>query len=444
VTDLPETRFAKNPDGLRTAYQIFGHGPIDLLLCLEAATNPVDLLWEEPRAVHTLNRLGRFSRGIAFDPRGMGSSDKGGFGSLDVLMDDMTAVLKATGSEKIAIVGMGTGGPGAMLYAATYPERVSALVLFNCCARVVRTPDYPCGIPPELMERYMAVTGETWGTLANLEIFAPSMAADEHWTRWFLRCQRLSLSPDQAEEGIRYNNETAVQDVLPSIQVPTLVLHRRGDRYLRVEHGRFLAEHIPGASYKDLDGDDHVFFAGDTDAVIDEIEEFLTGIRPTESSERVLTTVMFTDIVGSSQTTTQMGDHAWRTLLDAHDAVVRTQLERHRGHEIKTTGDGFLATFDGPARAIRCACAIRDSVGGLGLDLRTGLHTGEVELRGDDVAGIAVVIGQRVSAQAGPGDVLVTTTVRDLVAGSGIEFADEGEYELKGVSGTWRLLSVTG
>jgi class 3 adenylate cyclase len=372
----------------------------------------------------------------------MGSSDKEGFGGLDRLTEDMTAVIDAAGSQRIAIVGHGTGGPGAMLYAATYPERVSALILFNSCARLAKTPDYPCGIPPELIERYMTVAGETWGTTANLGIFAPSMASHERWTQWFLRCQRLSLSPNQAEEGIRYNLETAVQHVLPSIQTPTLVLHRRGDRFLRVEHGRFLAEHIPGARYRELDGEDHPFFAGDTDAIIDEIEEFLTGVRPTESSERVLTTVMFTDIVGSSQAATAMGDRAWRTLLDAHDAVVRTQLERHRGREVKTTGDGFLATFDGPARAIRCACAIRDSVGGLGLDVRTGLHTGEIEMRDDDVAGIAVVIGQRVSAHAGPREVLVSSTVKDLVAGSGIEFADEDEHELKGVSGTWRLFRV--
>jgi class 3 adenylate cyclase len=275
-----------------------------------------------------------------------------------------------------------------------------------------------------------------------LDVLAPSMKGNDRWCRWFLRSQRLGTS--RAGAGFFFDSvmDTNVLDVLGSIQAPTLVVHRRQNPHIRVEHGRYLAEHIPGCSYKELPGDDHAFCAGDTDALVDEIEEFLTGVRPAPPTERVLATVLFTDIVGSSQRASEIGDRAWRALLDAHDAIVRAHLERYRGREVKTTGDGVLATFDAPARAIRCACAIREAITGLGLELRSGLHTGEIEVRGDDVTGIGVVIGQRVSALAGPNEVLVSRTLTDLVAGSGIDFEDRGEHELKGVPGTWRLFAV--
>jgi class 3 adenylate cyclase len=329
-----------------------------------------------------------------------------------------------------------------MLYAATYPQRVSALILFNAYARFVRGPDYPCGIRPEMEEPFIEAFRSKWGHIGAIEFGAPSMLADERWCEWYLRSSRLGSTPNAMVHALRVSAHSNVHHLLGSIQAQTLVLHRRGNRFARVDHGRYLAEHIPGAVYRELDGDDHHFFAGDTDALTAEIEEFLTGVRPVPLSDRVLATVLFTDIVGSSDLAARLGDQAWRKLLDAHDAVVRTQLERFRGREVKATGDGFLATFDGPARAIRCAVELVEGLKRLGLDIRAGLHTGEVELRDDDIGGIAVHTGARVAASAGAGEVLVSSTVKDLVAGSGIDFEDRGDYELKGVPGSWRLFSV--
>jgi class 3 adenylate cyclase len=445
MSELPETQYAQTVDGVRLAYQVWGEGPRDLVVIRDAST-PIDCLWEEPRIVQMLERLGDFSRNIWFDARGWGSSDAltlAGLPGLDAWLDDISAVMAAAGSDKAVIAGTNDGGSPSMLFAATYPQRVSALVLVNTYARFVQAPDYDCGLPPELLDRYLEAMVASWGTLDNLALgMAPSMVSDRQWSRWMLRTQRLGTSPTSVEAFMRAVSETNVHHVLPSIQAPTLVIHRHGDRHVRVEHGRFLAEHIPGAVYKELEGEDHSFFAGDTDSIVDEMEEFLTGVRPPRDTERVLATVLFTDIVSSTQRATEMGDRAWRVLLDAHDAMVRSQLLRHRGREIKTMGDGFLAVFDGPARAIHCACAVRDLLGELGLDIRTGLHTGEIETRGDDIAGIAVVIGQRVSSLAGAGEVMVSSTVKDLVAGSGLQFEEKGEHALKGVLGTWRLFTV--
>lgn len=443
--EIPETRFAETADGVHIAYQVWGEGPVDLVVVREPES-PVDLIWEEPSLVPILERLGGFSRNIWIDTRGYGSSDAltlSAMPNLDAWNDDIGAVMDAVGSNRTALAGFCDAGCAAMFFAASFPERISALILFNAFARFVRAPGYPCGLPPEKTNRYLDAFREEWGTPAVLDLVAPSMKHDQRWSRWFLRGQRLSASSEDAVALFRdVVMETNVHDVLPSIQAPTLILHRRDNAHARVEHGRYLAEHIPGAVYRELPGADHVFFAGDADASVDEIEEFVTGVRPVAPTERVLATVLFTDIVGSSRRAAEMGDRAWRTVLDAHDAIIRAHLERYRGREIKTTGDGVLATFDGPARAIRCACAIRDAITSLGLEVRSGLHTGEIELRGDDVAGIAVVTAQRVSALAGPNDVLVSRTVVDLVAGSGIEFDDRGERELKGVPGTWRLLAV--
>ncbi|MGH9028429.1 MAG: adenylate/guanylate cyclase domain-containing protein [Acidimicrobiales bacterium] len=445
MSELPDTRYTSTVDGVRIAYQVWGSGPRDLVVVRDAST-PIDCLWDEPRIAHMLQRLGGFCRNIWFDARGWGSSDVltlRGLPGMDAWLDDITAVMSAVSSEKAVVAGMNDGGSPTILFAATYPHRVSALVLVNTYARFVQAPDYPCGLPPELFDRYLEAMVESWGTLQNLKAgMAPSMVGDEHWCRWMFRSQRLGSSPTGVEAFMRAVSETNVHHVLPSIQVPTIVLHRRENRHVRVEHGRYLADHIPGALYKELPGEDHAFYAGDTDALVDEIEEFVTGVRPVRETDRVLATVLFTDIVGSSRRATELGDGAWRTLLDAHDAVVRSQLLRHRGREIKTTGDGFLAAFDGPARAIRCACAIRDSLRPLGLEVRCGLHTGEIEERGDDVTGIAVVIGQRVSSMAGAGEVMVSSTVKDLVAGSGLRFEGRGEHELKGVPGTWRLFAA--
>lgn len=445
VLEIPETCYADTADGVQVAYQVWGDGPVDLVV-VPTASVPIDMMWEDPQSRSLLERFGSFGRCISLDRRGWGGSDpvtgETTTPSLDSWLDDIAGVMATAGSARAALLGMGDTGAAAMLYAATYPERVSALVLFNAFARFVRGPDYPCGLPAEMSERYIDAVRATWGTAAQIEINAPSMISSERWSRWFLRAQRLGGSPAAAARFFRATADTTVHHVLASIQAPTLVLHRQGNLVARVEHGHYLAEHIPGAVYRELEGEDHLIFTGDTDVLGDEIQEFLTGVRPVVASDRVLATVMFTDIVGSSQKAAELGDRAWRKLLDAHDAVVRTQLERFRGREIKTTGDGFLATFDGPARAIRCAVDLAAGLRDLGVDIRAGLHTGEVEVRGNDIGGISVHTGARVAALAGPGEVLVSSTVKDLVAGSGIGFSDHGEHALKGVPGTWRIYAV--
>lgn len=443
MIEIPDTRYAEAADGVEVAYQVWGDGPIDLVAGRDASV-PIDMLWEESQVRSFLERLGTFGRNIWSDGRGVGSSDAVTIAapSLDGWMDDTAAVMGAAGSRRAAIVGMGEAGPSTMLYAATYPERVSALVLFNAFARFLRGRYYPCGLPPERAERYLEVIRANWATTSHVEFVAPSMVSNEEWSRWFVRAARLSSSPNSAAVFFDAVMDTNVHDVLASIQAPTLVLHRRGNRHVRVEHGRYLAEHIPGAIYRELDGDDHLYCAGDTDGLADEIEEFLTGVRPVTVTDRVLATVLFTDIVGSSAKAAELGDRAWRKLLDSHDALVRTQLARFRGREIKTLGDGFLATFDGPARAIRCAIELTTALRRLGLEVRAGLHTGEVEVRGGDIGGIAVNTGARIAALAGAGEVLASSTVKDLVAGSGIAFDDRGEHELKGVPDSWRLYAA--
>ena len=443
----PETRYARSADGAYVAYQVWGDGPVDLVTSGSAVMWPIDLLWDEPRVAEVLERLGTFSRTILFDCRAGASSRRSSArtrSNLEVWVDDMAAVTAAVGSERAALLGFSEGGAGALLYAATYPERVSALVLVNSFARYMRAPDYPFGLSPENVERFTEAFEANWGTVAELRFIAPSMIDDPAWSRWFLRSQRLALAPDDAAAGWRMVTATDVHQVLSSIQPPTLVLHRRGDRHALVEHGRYLAEHIPGAAYRELPGDDHALFAGDTDALLDEIEEFLTGTRPAVRTNRVLATILFTDIVSSSEQVSNLGDERWRTTLDAHDAVVRNQLARFRGREVNTTGDGFVATFDGPARALRCAMEMISALRPLGIEIRVGVHTGEVELRGDDIGGVSVHTAARVMSLAQPGELLVSRTVTDLVAGSGIDFEDRGEHELKGIPGSWKLFAVHG
>jgi class 3 adenylate cyclase len=330
----------------------------------------------------------------------------------------------------------------AMLFAATYPERVSALILVNTAARHLRDVDYPWGLPADRMARFLQRMEELWGTGDLVDVTAPSVAHDPRFRRWYGRYERASMGPSACATMYATQFERDLRGVLPTIRVPTLVLHRAGNRHLRVGHGRYLAEHIPGARYVELPGEDHLFFTGDTEAVLAEIEEFLTGARSPGEVDRVLATVLFTDIVGSTERAAALGDRAWRAVLDTHNGIVRRELDRHRGREVKTAGDGFLATFDGPARGIRCASAVRDEIRPLGIEIRAGLHTGECELMGDDVGGIAVHIGARVAGAAGAGEVLVSSTVKDLVAGSGIRFADRGLHVLKGVPGEWRLFTV--
>jgi class 3 adenylate cyclase len=356
-------------------------------------------------------------------------------------MDDVRAVMDAVGSERAALVGMSEGGPMELLFAATYPQRLTALVLYGTFARMARDADYP-GISQEAFDKLRARLEDGWGKGTSLKYWAPSCAGDERLRQWWARFERIAASPGASEALLRMAYDSDCRAILPTIRVPTLVLHRTEDRMIPVELGRYLARHIAGSKYVELPGTDHLFFTGDTDALLDETQEFLTGIRPGAEPDRVLATVLFTDIVGSSERAAELGDHRWRDLLESYYALVRRLLERFRGREIDTAGDGMFATFDGPARAIRCASAITTGVRQLGIEVRAGVHTGECEVIGDKVGGIAVHIGARVAGMAKAGQVLVSSTVKDLVAGSGIHFEDFGTHALKGIPGEWRLYAV--
>jgi len=357
-------------------------------------------------------------------------------------MDDLEAVVNAAGLERPAIFGVSEGGPMSSLYAATHPRRVSSLILFGTFARMLSAPDFPHGIREDALDRWAEVIRRDWGKAVALNMWAPTRVGDREFERWWARLLRQGTSPSGAIALMDLYREMDVRSVLPAIDVPSLVLHRTGDRMIPVGQARYLAEAIPGARYVELPGEDHLPFAGDLDAVLDEVEEFLVGSRGATESERALATILFTDIVGSTEKAAELGDRGWRALLERHDAAVRRQLALHRGREVKTMGDGFLATFDGPARAIRCACALQDEVAGLGIEVRAGIHTGEVELIGEDVGGMAVNIGARIGALADGGEVLVSSTVRELVVGSGLEFADRGAQTLKGAPGEWRLFAI--
>ena len=407
--------------------------------------NSIDAQWEEPGLAAFLDRLGSFGRLISFDQRGTGVSDPvppGQLPSLEQWMDDIRTVMEEVGSERAVLVAFGGGGSLAMLFAATYPERTLGLVLLNCFARLVPTEDYPWGRTPAAEEEVIHVMHSGWGRGVLIDLAAPSKLGDEAFRRWWARYQRLGASPGTIVQIRKMLGELDVRDVLPSIRVPTLILHRTNNTLVHVEHGRYLAEHIPGARYVEIPGRDYFVWVANGDAFLDEIERFVKGISRPRETDRVLGTVLFTDIVASTQRASELGDRRWQELLAAHHAAVREELVRFRGREIATTGDGFLAMFDGPARGVQCALAIRESVASLGLEVRAGLHTGEVELVGGDVAGLAVHIAQRVMAEAGAGEVLVSSTVKDLVGGSGLAFADRGPHRLKGVGEEWRLFRV--
>jgi class 3 adenylate cyclase len=445
VTDAPPTQYTRSADGTNLAYQVSGDGPLEVVF-LNGVPIPIDLLSEDPGIIRVRRRLDTFSRTVWFDARGMGASegDPRDFLAGDIFDADVTALLDAVGFQRAAMVGVGVFGPTAIHFAVANPQRVSALVLINSYAHYVREDDYPWGIPRQDLDGRIAAIKETWGTAPNLEIPAPSRVADERFRAWFARSSRFNAGPDQVAERVRAAYETDVRPLLPSISVPTLVVHREGDRAVHPGAGRYLAEHIPDAKLVVLPGDDHLFFVGDTDALVDEIEEFLTGARSGAEGEVLTMTVLFTDIVASTERQSRVGPREWSRLTDHHDAMVRAALARHRGHEVKTTGDGFLATFDATGRALRCAVEILAGAKDIGLDLRSGVHSGEVEVRGDDIAGLAVTIAKRICDLAGRAQVLVSETVRSNMVGTGIEFANEGERELKGVPGSWRLFSVAG
>jgi class 3 adenylate cyclase/pimeloyl-ACP methyl ester carboxylesterase len=442
VRDGAGTHYARTVDGLDIAYQVHGDGPRDLLVVPGLASH-VEFLQQHKDYRRFVQRLATFGRVITFDKRGNGLSDRiTGAPTLEERVDDARAVLDAVGSDTAVLLGLSEGGPMSILFAATYPKRTSALVLYGTFARFMHAPDYPFGTTPEMLEYLCGPALDDWGEGAGLRWFCPSLDGDEEERRFQGQLERLSATPAAVRSLWRMNASIDVRDILPSVQTETLVLYRAQDP-TRVERGRHLAEHIPNARMVELDGVDHYPWIGDADSVIDEIEEFLTGQRhDAVDVDRVLATVVFTDIVGSTSSAEQFGDRRWRNLLDEHDVMVERLIERFRGRKVKSTGDGVLAMFDGPGRAVRCAVAVRDGLSGLGLTTRLGLHAGEVEVRGDDISGIAVHLAQRVESHARPGEVLVSRTVVDLVAGSGITFEDAGDHELKGIDGIWRLFSV--
>ena len=438
----PKTQYAKSGD-LHIAYQVTGSGPLDLVF-VPGFVSHLEYQWEHPWPARFFERLSSFSRLIRFDKRGTGLSDRvGGIPTLEQRMDDVRAVMDSVGVERAALFGVSDGGPMSLLFAATYPARTSALVLYGSYARRGWAPDHTFGLTEEEWQVTLDAIEKGWGKGGGIDIRAPGAAGDDSYQLWAATFQRLAASPGAALAVMEMNKEIDVRPILPAVRVPTLVLHRMGDRTIRAEQARYLAQNILGARLVELAGADHTPWVGDMDAILDEVEEFLTGARHAAETDRVLATVLFTDIVGSTERAVALGDRKWRDLLGGFYELTRRELTRFRGREVDTAGDGFFATFDGPARAILCAEAIRAAVRSLGLEVRTGLHTGECEVIGEKVGGIAVHIGARVAAQARAGEVLVSSTVKDLVAGSGLGFEDRGAHTLKGIPGEWRLYAVT-
>ncbi len=434
-------RYAKSGD-LHIAYIVEGDGPIDLMW-IPPWISQVEYLWSERSLMRVMRRIKSFARFITFDRRGSGLSDPFfGAPTLEDQMDDLIAVMNAVGSERVAIVGTLEGGPMAATFAATHPDRVSALVLYATFARATWAPGYEFAWPADVRDAHMAELVEHWGEGRVVAGVAPSEASDPGFMEWGGRLERLAASPSTIRRLMGLIGEFDVRDVLPSIRVPTLVMHRRDDAFIKIEHSRYLAQQIPGARYVELEGSDNMFSLGDSEGLLGEIEEHLTGVRHVHEPDRMLATVLFTDICDSTRQAAEMGDSGWRSLLERHDALFRHALDRHRGREVKRTGDGFLATFDGPARAIRCAASVAEAMGSLGIQVRAGLHTGELEVMDGDLGGLAVHIAARVLDRASPSEVLVSGTVKDLVVGSGIAFADRGEHALRGVPGEWRLFAV--
>jgi len=431
------TRYAKNGD-VSVAYQVFGEGDVDLIM-VPGFISHIENYWDEPRLAQWLRKLGSFSRVILFDKQGTGLSDRSSKAPvMDERMDDVRAVMDAVGIEKAALFGISEGGSLATLFAASHPQRSQALILYGAFAQ------FRSWFPTqEALEGLFQYIDTAWGSGESLPMFAPNMVDDLALKEWWGKFERLGGSPGAAKKIMRLNSQIDITDILPTVNVPTLIIHRKDDVTVNVEGGRLLAERIPNAKYVELSGADHLPFVGENSSqILDEMAQFLTGEwRPIET-ECVLATVLFTDIVGSSKRAAELGDRGWRDLLERHHSLVRGELNRFRGQEVDTAGDGFFATFDGPARGIRCACSIRNDVSSLGINIRAGLHTGECEVMEDKVSGIAVHIGARVMEKADPGEVLVSSTIKDLVAGSGLQFNDRGKHVLKGIPGEWRLFLV--
>lgn len=442
MTEHPRTQYAKSGE-LHIAYQVIGHGPIDLVV-VPGFVSHLEYDWEHPLPARFFQRLASFSRLIRFDKRGTGLSDRvAEMPTLEQRMDDVRAVMDAVGSQRAALFGISEGGPMSVLFAATYPDRTAALVLYGSYARRSWAPDHPFGWTEEQWSGALERLERTWGSASGLEMWVPSMAHDEDFRQYVANYRRLAASPGAAVAVWRMNKDIDVRHVLSTIRIPTLILHRVGDRVTRVEQARYLAERVAGAKLVELPGIDHTPWVGDHDGIVNEIEEFLTGARHAPEPDRILATVLFADIVGSTERAAELGDRRWRELLEAYYSLARRQLVRFRGRELDTAGDGLYAAFDGPARAVRCAVAIRDGMRSVGLDIRAGVHTGECEVIGEKLGGIAVHIGARVAAASSPGEVLVTSTVKDLVAGSGLGFEDMGLRALKGVPSDWHLYAVT-
>jgi class 3 adenylate cyclase len=438
----PETRYAWLGQD-RIAYQALGEGPLDLVM---TGAVTIDVAWEDPGVALFLHSLASFSRLILFDRRGTGASDPPPPEPLppwESHAEEVAVVLDAVGSERTAILAEIDTTPGAVFFAATRPERTSALILVHASAKYVAGEDYPIGIPKEVAEALVAQVDQLWGTDAMAAMYVPSRAGDERFRRWWAKLLRTGASPRAAARALlRTVMEVDLRPLLPLIQAPTLVLHRRDFHVPPVEHAHFLTEHIPDARLVELPGADMSVIWDTPEVALDLIEEFLTGVRPVPGPMRVLSTVLFTDIVGSTERAARLGDRRWRELLNAHDELAGRLIEEFGGKLIKTTGDGILATFDGPSRGVRCATALRDQLRGIGLQIRVGLHTGEVELRTGDVGGLAVHIAARVMAAARPGEVVTSRTVRDLIVGSDITVEDRGEHALKGIDGSWQLFAV--
>ena len=437
-----DVHYARSGD-LRIAYATFGDGPVDFVF-VPGFVSHLENWWEANASARFFRRISSFSRLIMFDKRGTGLSDPfTGVPTLEERIDDVRAVMDAVDSTSAFVCGLSEGGPMSILFSATYPDRTRGLILIGSNVRALAAPDWPYGATREQMEEFLEEISEHWGQGGLMNLFLPSFVGDERAKGMWGRYQRMGGSPGTARALMEANALIDVRPVLPHVQVPTLVVHRTDERVVSVGNARYAAEQIPNARLLEQPGEDHLPWLGDADGMLDAIEEFVTGSRHHVDEDRILAAVLFTDIVHSTRRAAEVGDRRWREMLDAHDEISVSEVDRFGGRRVKTTGDGMLAVFDGPARGVRCAEAVRDAVAELGVEIRAGLHVGECELRGDDVGGLAVHIGARVAGLAGPGEVLVSRTVRDLVAGSGLRFADRGEHELKGVPDRWSLYVVT-